>query len=107
MYIIELLLIQMIVVFIVDLSGITTTIKHLLSRILTKGKVISDNYTLPLFGCSLCMTFWMGLLYLLFVDNITIPYIAWVCLLSLLTSFTKDLLIVLRDVLIKLINKLC
>lgn len=97
----------MIVVFIVDLSGITSTIKQLISRILTKGKLTSTNFTLPLIGCSLCMTFWSCLVYLLFVDQFNIPYIGLVCILSFLTTVTKDLLLTIKDLIIKLISKIC
>lgn len=107
MYVIDLLLLQMIVVFIIDCSGITNTIKKALSKFLTKGQIESDTYHLPLIGCSLCVTFWIGLVYLLITNQFSIPLFALVCLLSFFTPITKDLLLSIRDLLIKLVNKLC
>lgn len=104
MNILNLTMIQFIVVFIVDLSGITNTIKSLISKTLTKGKVNSTNFSLPLIGCSLCMTFWCCLIYLFINQSFTIPYIALTCLLAFTTMVTKDILLTLKDKLIRLAN---
>lgn len=106
MYVIELILLMMIVVYIIDVSGVVNSLKRLISNILTKGTIITDNYSLPLFGCSLCMTFWCGLIYLIVNQVFTIPYISLVCLLSLLTTPTKDLLLGLREWLLRLTNRI-
>lgn len=103
--VLNLILIQFIVVFIVDLSGITNTIKSLISKYLTKGKVTSTNFNLPLIGCSLCMTFWTGLLYLILNQQFTIIYIAIVCFLAFTTMNTKDLLLTLKDKITRRINE--
>lgn len=100
----DLILIQFIVVFIIDLSGITNTIKTLLSRILTKGRVTSTNFTLPLIGCSLCMTFWSCLTYLILNQSFTIPFIALTCMLAFTTITTKDLLLTLKDKITRFVN---
>lgn len=106
MYVIDLLLLQLIVVFIVDCSGITNTIKSALSKFLTKGKIESTNFSLPLFGCSLCMTFHTGWIYLLITNHFTIPLFALVCILSFFTPITKELLFIIKEFIIKQINKL-
>lgn len=103
--VLNLILIQFIVVFIIDLSGIIDTIKLLISKYLTKGKVISTNFNLPLIGCSLCMTFWTGLLYLILNQQFTIIYIAIVCFLAFTTMNTKDLLLTLKDKITRHINE--
>jgi len=94
------------VVFIVDCSGITDTIKSVISRFLTKGKIESTNFSLPLFGCSLCMTFHTGWIYLLITNHFTIPLFALVCILSFFTPITKELLFIIKEFIIKQINKL-
>lgn len=97
----------MIVVFIIDLSGITNTIKRMISNLLTKKKITTDNYSLPLLGCSLCITFWSGLLYLVIIQQFNIVMISIVCLLSYITPVTKDVLLSIKEFLIKWVNKIC
>ena len=66
--ILNLLLINLILSYIIDVSGAVDSIKSFLKRILTKGKMSDPNYSLKPFDCSLCMTFWVSLIYLLVFD---------------------------------------
>lgn len=103
----DLILIQIIIVFIIDVSGIVPTIKHLLSRYLTKGKISSQNFPLKPLDCSLCMMHWVGLIYILFHSPSILLY-AFVCILSFLTTITYELLLNIQDKLklwVNLINK--
>ena len=104
--IIDLILIQLIIVFIIDLSGAVESFKLFLSKILTKGKIQTTNFDLKPFTCSLCMTWWTGLIYLLICHSFTIPYIALVALLSYLTPLSSSILLLIKDLAIFLINKL-
>jgi len=104
MTIINLLLIQLIIVFIIDLSGVMNSIKIALSKWLTKGKVASTGFNIKPFDCSLCMTFWIGLIYLLITKSFTLPYIAVVAGLSFLTQSANDLLLLIKDLITKVIN---
>ena len=104
--IIELILIQLIIVFIIDLSGAVESFKLFLSKILTKGKIQTTNFDLKPFTCSLCSTWWIGLIYLLICHSFTIPYIALVALLSYLTPLSSSILLLIKDLAIFLINKL-
>ena len=104
--IIELILIQLIIVFIIDLSGAVESFKLFLSKILTKGKIQTTNFDLKPFTCSLCSTWWIGLIYLLICHSFTIPYIALVALLSFLTPLSSSILLLIKDLAIFLINKL-
>ena len=104
--IINLILIQLIIVFIIDLSGAVDSLKLFISKILTKGKIQTTNFDLKPFTCSLCMTWWTGLIYLLICHSFTIPYIALVALLSFLTPLSSSILLLIKDLSIFLINKL-
>ena len=104
--IIDLILIQLIIVFIIDLSGAVESFKLFISKILTKGKIQTTNFDLKPFTCSLCMTWWTGLIYLLICHSFTIPYIALVALLSYLTPLSSSILLLIKDLAIFLINKL-
>ena len=104
--IIDLIIIQLIIVFIIDLSGAVESFKLFISKILTKGKIQTTNFDLKPFTCSLCMTWWTGLIYLLICHSFTIPYIALVALLSYLTPLSSSILLLIKDLAIFLINKL-
>lgn len=104
MTLINLLLIQLILVFIIDLSGVMNSIKYFISKHLTKGKIISDNFRIKPFDCSLCMTFWVTLIYLYLTHSFTLPLIATCCLFAFLTPVSKDLLLLIKDLITKLIN---
>lgn len=104
--IIDLILIQLIIVFIIDLSGAVESFKLFISKILTKGKIQTTNFDLKPFTCSLCSTWWIGLIYLLICHSFTIPYIALVALLSYLTPLSSSILLLIKDLAIFLVNKL-
>lgn len=104
--IIDLILIQLIIVYIIDLSGAVESLKLFISKILTKGKIQTTNFDLKPFTCSLCMTWWIGLIYLLICHSFTIPYIALVALLSYLTPLSSSILLLIKDLVIFLVNKL-
>lgn len=97
----DLLFITIIIVFIVDLSGFSETLKEWLSGWLTNGRIITTKYHLRPFTCSLCLTFWTGLIYLLATGSLSIPYICLVCLLALIASTIKDILLLVKDLISK------
>ena len=99
----NLLILQAIVVFVIDLSGaISDMVEPLLGRIFHQPKVTLKK---P-FSCSLCTTFWLGLLYIAIYGHFTLPYIAYVCLLAWLTPVTKDIIIILKEYLLKALDQI-
>ena len=104
MLLIDLICLQVILVYIIDLSGATLSLKRWVSYLLTKGKIQSTNFSLKPFTCSLCMMWWVGLLYLFYTNQLSLPTLLLVCMLSYLTTPTKDLLLNIRDILIKYAN---
>lgn len=104
--IINLIFIQIIVVCIVDISGFIDSLKYGLSKLLTKGKVKTTNFNLMPLQCSLCMTFWSCLIYLIYVGQFTIPYICFILLLACFSSITKEIIILMKDIIIFIINKI-
>lgn len=106
MTIINLLMITVIVVFIIDLSGIVDSIKHLIWRIIVGNKREYRNFNLKPIDCSLCMTFWTGLIYLMTIGQFTLVNIMLVCLFSFLTPVIKDVMITLSDILTWIIQKI-
>lgn len=100
----NLFFIAIIVTCIVDLSGIVESIKYGISWILTKGKLPKTNYRIKPFDCSLCMTFWTGLIYLLVIGQVTLPLLAFLLLLAISTILIKETITLLKDIVLKLIN---
>jgi len=92
------------IVFVTDLTDFPASIYKFLSRILTKGVIVSGNGKLHLISCSLCQMHWVGLLYIILTGNFSIPMWGYVCLLAFLTGPAKDGLYLLKDLITKLIN---
>ena len=102
---INLFLLTCIIVFIIDLSGF---VDEMVKRLYYKYIKVGDYHTLipklkPL-TCSLCLSFWAGIIYLLITSQFTILMIGYVCLLSFLSPIIGDILIMIKDVLNKIIN---
>lgn len=99
--IIDLILVALVTIYIVDLSGFTETLLKVISAY--KGRKITE---LKPFSCSLCMVWWVCLIYAVIVGNLTIPVVALIALLSLLSVPFGQLLILIRDAFLKVVNKL-
>lgn len=94
---IELLILTAIIVFIIDLSGVIEEMESGLAKWL---KVKKARIPKP-FSCSLCMTWWIGLIYLICVNSFTLGWIAYVAVLSYLTPVIYNALTLIRDLLNK------
>lgn len=99
--IIDLILVALVTIYIVDLSGFTETLLKVISAY--KGRKITE---LKPFSCSLCMVWWVCLIYAVIVGNLTIPVVALIALLSLLSVPFGQLLMLIREAILKVINKL-
>ena len=100
----ELLLITCIIVFLIDLSGAMDKLNKRVWNWFYKD-IPYSGWTIPLFGCSLCLTWWTGFLYLLFT-GFSIPMLAYVALLAFLTPVIKDILLYVREFLIYILGLL-
>lgn len=101
---IDLMIIAFIVVFIVDISGAIDSFKSGIKWILTKGKMSNSDYRLKPLDCSLCTTFWVGLIYLLMTGHFTLPFIGFVCLLATFAGILKGILLLIEDAITKIIQ---
>lgn len=101
----NMLLLQIVVVIIVDISDFPSTLKKLVSFILTKGKFKTDNYQFHLADCSFCIQWWTNLIYIICIGQFSIPYIAFALFLSVMCPISKDIILLIRDIFVKLINK--
>lgn len=99
--IIDLILVAMVTIYIVDLSGFTDTWLKVLSHY--KGRRIQE---LKPFSCSLCMVWWVCLIFLLVTGNLTLSMVAFSALLSFLSVPLGQMMHLIRDAILKVINKL-
>lgn len=100
--VLDLLFLTIIICFIVDVSGfINDGIKPLIAKIINRNsniKINPESINIPKpFSCSLCMSFWTGLIYLLCTSKFTIPYIAVVVFFSLISSNISGFLFCIKD----------
>ena len=99
--IVELILVALITIYVVDLSGFTDTWLKFLSAY--KGRRITE---LKPFSCSLCMVWWVCLAYLVTTSQLTLSLVAFTALLSFLSIPMGQILVMLREVMLHIINKL-
>lgn len=106
---INLFFLSVIVCYIVDISGIVSTIKRWIWFFAYGNKQVYREYEIKPFDCSLCMVFWVGIIYILFTQW-SIFNLMVVCLLSLMSESITNLLrlgkIVIDRIEDKILNKL-
>ena len=95
----KLLLIEVIVCFIVDCSGFIYSLKSFILRVLHLPKSRPQDLPLKPFDCSLCMTWWTGLIYLLVTHSFSIISLAMLSMLALLSSNVSGILLTIKDLL--------
>jgi len=106
MVILNLFIISVIWVLILDLSGFARTIDKLFYKIFYPGRPFREDAHFKPFDCSLCMTWWSCLIYLIAANALTLPYIAFSLLFAWLTPIEKDIFIMVKDMVTKLIDLL-
>lgn len=79
----NLLFLSLIIVFIIDYSGIVQEVEEVLQKWL---KMPNKAHIPKPFSCSLCMTWWTGLIYLIIAGQFTFMAVAYVALLSAFTT---------------------
>lgn len=104
MVILNLFIISVIWVLILDLSGFALTIDKLFYKIFYPKRPFREDAHFKPFDCSLCMTWWSCLIYLIVIHSLTLPYIAFSLLFAWLTTIEKDIFIFVKDLITKLID---
>ena len=88
----------------IDISGFIDSLKLLISKLLTKSKLQTAQYKFKPFDCSFCMTFWVGLIYTIVTGEFNLVTLAAILLIAFMTEPIKQLLILIKDLLIKIID---
>lgn len=98
---IDILMIAAICVFIIDLSGFVESVKDGIGRWL-KIKVGS----IKPFDCSLCVTFWVGLIWLFCTGQFYLQNILVVCMMAFCTIPIKELMMTIKELILALLRLL-
>lgn len=109
--ILNIFLISVICVIIIDCTDIIDTIKHCIWKFAFKDTKPYKDFPLKPFSCSLCMTWWTSLTYLIISHHITLPYITFSLFAAYMTPlintsliFVKELCATTFNLLFKLLN---
>lgn len=102
--VLNLLFISVIISFIIDCSGIVDSVKSMISRYILN--IRSVNYSIKPFDCSLCMTWWTGLIYIYWIGQFSIIGVFIVALFSYFSSHISLILMTVKDIIGLLINKI-
>ena len=89
--------------FIIEYSGFVSNAEEILTK-LTKSK-FKVHIPKP-FSCALCSTFWIGLIYICVTDSFSFLNLALVCIAAASASLLSNSLVLIRELLNKLIEKL-
>ena len=98
------LLIQLIIVYIIDICGFVPLMKKKIFRWLYGPNIKYVPIELKPFDCSLCLTFWILIIYALIVNIFTIKTLIVICILSYSTTLSKEVYYLIYDTLLSFIN---
>lgn len=93
----DVVFIQIIVCYVIDLSGVIQSIETGLSK-WTKVRCVIPK---P-FSCSLCSGWWINLIYLIAVHQFTLPYIVFVAMVSFFSKNISGFLRWIQESLVKI-----
>lgn len=102
----KLLIIAIVVVLLIDISGFISSLKSFISKKLTNNKIDTTDFSFKPFDCSYCMSFWIGLIYVIVTNEFTFLNLLYVCLIPMFTDFIRQTLLLMKDLLNKLIEKI-
>lgn len=107
----NILLISVICVIIIDCTDIIDSIKHCIWKFAFKNTKPYKDFQFKPFSCSLCMTWWLSLIYLIISHHITLYYIAFALFAAYMTPvintsliFVKELFATIFNILFKWLN---
>lgn len=92
-------------VIILDQFHFMDEITSLLSRWMTNG-MIDRPFDLKPFSCSLCMSWWTNLIYIIAAGCFSVQMLFTILFISWLTPITNDILTLVKTLILKILNKI-
>lgn len=96
----DILLIAIICVLLIDITPIMHSIKSYIAKKLTKKtkmKISASDINIKPIDCSLCMTFWFSLFWVMLIYHLTLLALAFILFIACLTPLIKDAFYVVYD----------
>lgn len=96
----DIILIAIICVLLIDITPIMHSIKSYIAKQLskkTKMKISASDINIKPIDCSICMTFWLSLFWVIFIYYLTLPALAFILFIACLTPLIKSLFYVVYD----------
>lgn len=90
---VNILLLDVVIIYIVDVSGFTEAWRGGLARLLG----VKSLRPLPPFDCGKCAAWWGGVIYAIVAGCFTLPVLAWCALLSCLSVTMQQGFIFIRE----------
>lgn len=91
-------------VLVIDIAQFPTEIKRVLFRWLKGKNTPYRDYSLKPFDCSLCLTWWTGLIWIL-ITGFRFDYVVLCLGIACFTPIIKDIILLTRDFLQYLIDR--
>ena len=101
--ILEILLLSIVIIYGNTISGFGATLQDKIWQMWLFPKYPKSILDKPFF-CSLCLTFWVGLGWLLYREEFTLINVVLVCGISYLTDVTESVIRLIKDYLIKILD---
>lgn len=101
---VDLILTALFWVLVVDIAQFPTEVKRALFRWLKGKNTPYRDYSLKPFDCSLCLTWWTGLIWIL-ITGFRFDYVVLCLGISCFTPIIKDIILLTRDFLQYLIDR--
>lgn len=102
--IVNCLLTTLFFVMVIDIARFMDSVKYGIWKWVLGKRGNWENIELKPFDCSLCSSFWANVIYLFYVDHLTILNVTVVMFFSVLTPIFQDLIWTIRDLLGKIIS---
>ena len=102
--IIESLLLTMCIVYITDIAKAQSTMFTKLQRCIFND--IEPKELWYVLNCSQCLSFWIILIFMLYNSSNYLFIICVACLCSFLSTFIREILLLIEELFIKLMNKI-
>lgn len=99
----ECLYIMLICVLVIDQFHFVDEITTIISGWMTKGQIKKPMNIKP-FSCSLCMTFWLSLFYIIFTNQFSILTVLYILLLSYLTTIANQIFTLIKMLITKFLD---
>lgn len=100
----NIILIAIVWVVIIDLSGFVDSVKKAIWKWIFKGQKEYRDFDMKPFSCSFCMTWWTSFFYIVITGEWTLPLTAFSLVIAFMTPLIKDILVLIRDFVTKMIE---